>query len=251
MRKLFCQIILAPALIVLAVQARAQQPSAFQLPESFHFDYEVQQQVSGDNKNSTGPHTVIYYYSQKGDYMAIQAAEKNNNLIIYAKDGTTIVIDNQKKSITIFNMSNMLAAMKNAPQYNQHNPANQPKQDNGNAQGGKTGRSKQVSGYQAEEYAYTNNKGEKASVWFAKVDFDVSLFHQFSSGGSAGPGMSQNKMPQSPSYPQPNDPNLLAVETKNNSHPGEGLTTQSIAKKSTVIETKGYTVNNLSNMMGR
>jgi len=53
-----------------------------------------------------------------------------------------------------------------------------------------------------------------------------------------------------PSYPQLNDPHLLVTETENSAHPGEGLTTLSISKKSLVIATSGYRVNDLSNMMG-
>jgi hypothetical protein len=253
MRKRIGNVTIVTVLFLIPLCGRPQQQTGFQLPDSFHFDYEVVQQVTGANKNPSGPQMITYNYTQHGDYMAIRSAtDKSNNIIIYAKDGTRIIIDNQKKSITIFNMANMLSGMGNAAaQYNKKNPSGQHSgADSSNFSGGKTGKSKQIAGYQAEEYSYTNNKGEKASVWYAKMNFNTALLHQMGSGMSTSPKLSMSQPPQTPAYPQLDDPNMLVLETENSSHPGEGLTTQSITKKDLVVVTKGYTVNNLSNMMG-
>ena len=147
-------------------------------------------------------------------------------------------------------MTNMLSGMGGAAaQYQNKNPSNQHSGDSSNVRGGKTGKTKQIAGYQAEEYSYTNNKGEKASVWYAKVDFNTALLRQLGSGGATSPKLGMSQPSQIQSYPQLNDPNMLVLETENSSHPGEGLTTQSITKKDLVIETKGYKVNNLSDLM--
>ena len=76
--------------------AVSQQPAAYQVPDSYHFDYEVVQQVTGDNKNSSGPKTIDYYYSGKGDYMGMKADDKKNNIMIFTKDGTSVIIDDEK-----------------------------------------------------------------------------------------------------------------------------------------------------------
>jgi hypothetical protein len=239
-----------PALFIIPYYAVSQQPAAYQVPDSYHFDYEVVQQVTGDNKNSGGPKIINYYYSGTGDYMGMKAADKNNNLMIFTKDGTSIIFDDVKKTIMIFNMRSMMGDLgKVAAQYNKNNPSASPsRHDSSNFQAAKTGKTKQISGYTAEEYGFTNNKGEKGSIWYVRVDFNSGLFYMFGTGGSAPPRPGMNKATQSPAYPQMNDPHMLVAETDNNAHPGEGITTQSIAKKTTTIATKGYTINNLSNM---
>jgi hypothetical protein len=233
----------------------SQQQTAYKVPDSYSFDYEVTQQANSTSKNSGGAKAITYYYSQGGDYTGMKADNKNNNMIIFTKDGTTVIVDDQKKTITLFRMQNMMADMsKIAEQYTKNNPSATPpvvKHDSSNFKFAKTGNTKQISGYTAEEYGYTNNKGEKGSVWYAKVDFNTSLFFMLGAGAGS-PGAAMNKTgTASPSYPQLSDPHLLVVEVENSAHPGEGLTTQSISKKSLVITTNGYHVNNLSNMMGQ
>jgi len=178
--------------------------------------------------------------------MGLKSADKVNNMIIFTKDGTSIVIDDQKKTIIIFNMKGMMGGL--AAQYSKNNPsASTAKEGNSGGQVAKTGKTKDISGYTAEEYSYSNSKGEKASVWYAKVDFNTGLFYMFGTGGSmpTRPGMNNT---QTPSYPQLSDPHMLVAETENSTHPDQKLTTQSISKKTLTITTKGYTINNLSNM---
>jgi hypothetical protein len=246
MKKVIAGILSIAVFFVFPQYGRSQQPAAYQVPDAFHFDYEVVQEVSGDNKNSSGPKTIDYYYSGSGDYMGLKSADKVNNMIIFTKDGTSIVIDDQKKTIIIFNMKGMMGGL--AAQYSKNNPsASTAKEGNSGGQVAKTGKTKDISGYTAEEYSYSNSKGEKASVWYAKVDFNTGLFYMFGTGGSmpTRPGMNNT---QTPSYPQLSDPHMLVAETENSTHPDQKLTTQSISKKTLTITTKGYTINNLSNM---
>ncbi len=233
----------------------SQQQTAYKVPDSYNFDYEVAQQANSANKNSGGAKAITYYYSLTGDYTAMKADEKNDVFIIFTKDGTTVIVDNQKKTITLLRMQNMMGDMsKLAAQYNKNNPSATPttgKQDNSDFKFAKTGSTKQISGYTAEEYIYTDSKGEKGSVWYAKVDFNTSLFFMMGAGAMpSGSAMNKYGTAASP-YPQLNDPHLLVVEAENSTHPGEGLTTQSITKKSSVIATSGYHINDLSNMMGQ
>ena len=256
MKSIIGSIVLMSILFSIPRAGVSQQQTAYKVPDSYNFDFEVTQQANSANKNSGGAKAITYYYSQSGDYTAMKADDKNNNFIIFTKDGTTAIIDAQKKTITLFRMQNMMGDMsKIAEQYNKNNPsATTPpavKQDNSNFKFAKTGSTKQISGYTAEEYGYTNNKGEKGSVWYAKVDFNTSSFFMLGAGAApSGPAMNKYGS-AAPSYPQLNDPHLLVVEVENSAHPGEGLTTQSISKKSLVIATNGYHVNNLSNMMGQ
>jgi hypothetical protein len=255
MKPVIGSIICMAVLLSIPHSVVSQQQTAYKVPDSYNFDYEVTQQVNSANKKSGGANAITYYYSQNGDYTAMKADNKNNNFIIFTKDGTTAIVDDQKKTITLFRMQNMIGDMsKIAEQYNKNNPSATPpavKQDNSSFKFAKTGSTKQISGYTAEEYGYTNSKGEKGSVWYAKVDFNTSSFFMLGAGATpSGPAMNKYGSAAT-SYPQLNDPHLLVVEAENSTHPGEGLTTQSIAKKSLVIATNGYKVNNLSNMMGQ
>jgi hypothetical protein len=250
MKNVTCMIIFLSAFLFIPGYTISQQKAAYQVPDTYNFDYEVVQQVKGSGKSPT---TITYYYSQNGDYTALASDSKSNGLIINTKDGNTIIIDNQKKSMVIMRMQNMMGDIRKMAEQYKSNPsaASSPKHDSSDFKFAKTGNTKQVSGYTAEEYSYTDSKGQKGSVWYAKVDFNASLFFMFGAGASpAGAGMNKYA-PSSASYPQFNDPHLLVTEMENGAHPGEGMTTQSISKKSLVITTKGYTVTNLSNMMGQ
>ena len=255
MKKFIYSIVFLSALFFIPRSAISQQKAAYQVPDSYNFDYEVVQQVNSANKKSSDPKTITYHYSLNGDYSALSVPDKSNTLIIYTKDGTTIIVDDQKKTLTILHLQNMMGDItKMAEQYKKNNPSAtspSPKHDSSDFKFGKTGNTKQVSGYTTEEYSYTNSKGEKGSVWYAKVDFNAASFFMMGAGAaSSNPAMSKYAGASSP-YPQLTDPHLLLTETENSAHPGESLTTQSISKKSLVITSKGYTVNDLSSMMGR
>jgi hypothetical protein len=253
MKVLLGSIVFLSVLLSIPRSGVSQQQTAYKVPDSYNFDYAVTQQVNTADKKSGAAKAITYYYSQSGDYTALKADDKNNSLMIFTKDGTTVIVDDQKKTITLFRFQNMLGDMsKIAAQNNKNNPSSTPpavNHDNSNFKFIKTGSTKQISGYTAEEYSYTNSKGEKGSVWYAKVEFNTSLFFMLGAGASPS-GSAMNKYgTTAPSYPQLNDPHLLVVEAENSAHAGEGITTQSISKKSLAITTSGYHITDLSNMM--
>src|SRR5580698_7572186 len=96
MKYVMGNVALLSAFFIIPHYAVSQQPAAYQVPDSYHFDYEVVQQVTGDNKNSSGPKTIDYYYSGNGDYMGMKADDKKNNIMIFTKDGTSVIIDDEK-----------------------------------------------------------------------------------------------------------------------------------------------------------
>jgi hypothetical protein len=179
--------------------------------------------------------------------VALKSADKNS-MVIFTKDGVTIAIDNDKKSIVIFRMSNMLSGFANNAASAKTNPSANAHHDSAaNYQSLKTGNTKQICGYPAEEYVVTDNKGEKAHVWYVKVDFNAQLFYTMAASGMKGPGNSDNS-PQNPFQKSMSNPNLLVGEVDAEKHPEHALTTESITKKEMVIATSGYNVRNMSNM---
>ena len=245
--------LLGMVILTMPFYVQSQAPAAYQVPDSYQFNYEVAQQVTSDNPNAGGPKSITYFYTTSGEYTALRASSKTNMIMIYTKDGTMVIIDDQKKSITIFRMPSMMGDMSKIPQqYASKMPSASKDSSIGNFKSAKTGNTKQIGGYTAEEYSFTSDKGEKGSVWYAKVDFNTQQFFRMGAGNpSPNPNpMMMNRSPQAASYPQLNDPHLLVTETHISSHPGAGLTTQSINKSSLVIQTKEYKIQNLSNMMG-
>jgi hypothetical protein len=246
MKKRICIVVFFFTFFLIYSSSFSQQTPKYQVPDSYNFDYEVVQQVTGSGKSPT---TITYYYSTNGDYTAMTGGAKMNGIIINTKDGNTIIIDNQKKSLVIMHLKNMLGDIQKIAQQYKGGTADSVKHANGDFKFAKTGNTKQISGYTSEEYSYTDSKGQKGSVWYAKVDFNAALFFLFGAGASPMGGM--NKGATSNPYPQLTDPHMLVTEVESSSHPGDTMTTQSISKKSMQISTKGYTVTDLSNMMGQ
>ena len=245
MKNVICLIAFLPAFFFIPYSSFSQSTTPYKVPDSYNFDYEVVQQVNGAGKSPT---TITYYYSSNGDYTAMSGGSKMNGIIINTKDGNTVIIDNQKKSIVIMHLKNMLGDIQKIAEQYKGNSSDTAKHTSGDFKFAKTGNTKQISGYTSEEYSYTDSKGQKGSVWYAKVEFNAALFFLFGAGASPMGGGMGKGAPSNP-YPQLTDPHMLVTEVESSSHPGDTMTTQSISKKSMEISTKGYTVNDLSNMM--
>ncbi len=245
-------------LIPAAVFPQAKAP--YQLPESFHFDYEVVQ-IATSKKNAADTSTMHYFYTKSGDYAGMKVSgrksSRENNFIIFTKNGDWVVIDEDKKTITIINMGNMMMNMASAAKGMKRDSisgASKRKIDPKQFQSVKTGNTKTISGYTAEEYKITDNQGHKISIWYAKVEFNTQLSYLFGMGkGGAGvPGMSgANPSAANPMLQALAEPNALMTEMKSDeSADGKGIemNTVSIAKSSSSKSTAGYQVNNYSNM---
>jgi hypothetical protein len=254
MKKIIYAILLLSVSFFTPRKSFSQQPPAYQVPDTYTFDYDVTQQMKEDQKKSGTPKLINYSYTTSGDYMGIRPSSDKNQFIIFTKDGLNIIIDDEKKTIIVLRLGNLIGDIAKLGAQQGKNSTMPSKTDSissNKSQFAKTGNSKQISGYKAEEYSYTNNKGESGTVWCAKVDFNTALFYTMATvtgGSSAGRRPSMGGFAQSQSYPSFNDPHLLIAETTSSRHPGEGLVTQSITKKTTTINTKGYTINNMSNM---
>jgi hypothetical protein len=221
----------------------SQTPAPYHVPDTYTFDYEVVQQVKS---KSGSPQLITYYYSQNGDYMAITAKDKKG-IMIYTKEGVSVIVDNDKKSIVLMRLGNLIGDLGKAYTNQKKNNPSAASDSSGKSKAAKTGNTKQICGYTAEEYSYTNSKGETGSMWCAKVDFNASMF-LMGMAASVNGKSPMGKMPAGQDYPSFNDPHMLVAEVKSATHPDDGITTQSISKKTTTINTKDYKINDMSNM---
>jgi hypothetical protein len=245
-----------PAILFLAivfiiprtVYAQQPAPAAYVVPATYTFDYEVVQEIKSSQKKSGTPQLITYHYTKDGDYMAITPEKDPGKFIIFAKGGYNIIIDAEKKNLIVMRIGGMIGDFAKAYAAKNKGALTDSLKDKG--QSVKTGNTKQICGYPAEEYRFTNSKGESSTIWCAKVDFNASLFFMagmgaFSPGMGGRPGMGSAAANQYPSF---SDPHLLLAETRSDSKPDDNLTTQSITKKSMTIDTKGFAVTDMSNM---
>jgi hypothetical protein len=125
----------------------------------------------------------------------------------------------------------------------------------------KTGKTKQVFGYTAEEYSKKFTKDEKGithtgtmSVWYAKVDFDPEMMFGMGMGNPA-PGQSQSKINQTHSNNMLGlgitQKNYLMTEmdfTENGGKSGTVMKVVGIEKTNLNKSTEGYYIKNYAGM---
>lgn len=227
------KITLFPTLL-LSISVFAQN-TAFKLPAEIKFDKNVVQKIS-DKKEST----LSYYFTGNGDYAALKPELKDNSLIIYTKEGNMLIVNEKEKTIIVMNMKAFLNKAKDFAKDNRYT------KDSATAKSSfkKTGKTKTICGYPAEEYEVTNEKG-KMNMWFAKVDFNSALAMLM--GLAKGPG-AKGAMPGSDFGDIPGLGNgfFMAEMEKNDK---KVIETLSITKTDYSFSTAGYTVRDMSEMM--
>jgi hypothetical protein len=269
-------------LIILCVlRTNAQENSKapeYKVPTAYHFDYKVVYEVNNEEKKT--PETVNYYFTKNGDYMSMETAdshkEKDMDFMIRTKDGLMItfgeesVPKNPDKNRKVLKVMDMRSMMKGSGETMAALAKTLPKKDKADVEKKKpdeldnfikTGKTKQVFGYTAEEYSKHITKDENGkehsgtmSAWYAKVDFDPEMM--FSLGmGSLAAGQSQSKMNQS----HPNNmiglgltqKNYLLIEmdfVENGGKSGTGMKVVSIEKTNFSKPTEGYYIKNYAGM---
>ena len=235
----------------------AQSPSPYQLPDSYHFDYEVTQ-VLFHKKNISDTSIMHFFYTKSGDYAAARISMKGNLkkplMVILTKDGTAIIINEHRKNITIISIRKLMSDLSGITKWIRMDSlmANMRKKTDGNDfQSVKTGNSKQVGGYTSEEYSITDGKGRRGSVWCAKVDFNTQMDYILGAVGGNLLKMMSDKMTTHPLIQALLQPKTLITDIEaGDSAEGHKMNLHSISinQTSTTVSTAGYLVNNYSNM---
>ena len=278
MKKLIYLIILV-ALSVLRMSAQETgKATEYKVPAAYHFDYKVVYEVNREEQKT--PETMSYYFTKNGDYMSMESSEmekeKDMNFMISTKDGLMVTFgeepvpkkqDQSRKVLKVMDMHSMMkggaesiaALAKSMPKKDQ--PDAEKKKPNEMDNFVKTGRTKQVFGYTAEEYSKEIKKEENGkmhegtmSVWYAKVDFDPEMMFSLGMGNLAG-GMAQSKTNQS----HPNNMLGLGLTQKDylliemefaekGGKSGTGMKVVSIEKTSFSKSTEGYYIKNYAGM---
>jgi len=266
-------------LCVSGINAQESKPAEqYKVPAAYHFDYKVVYEMDREEKKA--PETMSYYFTKNGEYMSMETPKTNEdadkNFMVSTKDGLMITFgeepvpkspDQHRKVLKVMDMHSMMkgsgeamaALAKNMPKKDK--PDAEKKKPNDLDNFVKTGRTKQVFGYTAEEYSkhFTKEEDGKVhsgtmSVWYAKVDFDPQMMFSMGMGSIAGGG-AQAKMNQSHSNNMLGmaitQKNYLMVEidaSETGGKSGTAMKVVSIEKINFDKSTEGYFVKNYAGM---
>lgn len=276
------KLIYMSTMIVLSVLRTSAQSETktteYKVPATYHFDYKVVYETN--NEENKTPEKVNYYFTKNGDYMSMETAEnqkeKDMNFMINTKDGLMITFGEEPdpkmpgKNRKVLKVMDMHSMMKGSGKFLTALAKALPKKDKTEAEKTKTdeldnfvktGKTKKVFGYTAEEYSKHITKDSKGkthsgtmSVWYAKVDFDPEMMFSLGMGNLASE-QSQSKMDQS----HPNNmmglgltqKNYLMTETdfeEDGGKSGSGMKVVNIEKTNFSKSTEGYFIKNYAGM---
>jgi len=255
----------------------SKQAQTYKVLPIYNFEYKVVYEMNRDEKKAA--EKMTYYFTKNGDYMSMEPPKREKDeemFMVNTKDGFMITFtegSSQKHSgknpkvITVMNMRDMLKGMgkdmaqvaKTLPKKDKSDAEKKKPNELNNFK--KTGKTKQVFGYTAEEYSREFSKEEKGtthsgtlSVWYAKVDFDPEMMFSMGMGNLAG-GQSPSKMHQSNSTNMLGlaltQKNYLLIEmniVENGGKSGSAMKVVSIEKTSFSKSTVGYDIKNYSGM---
>lgn len=217
------------------------------IPAIINFDWQVSQRMrkdDDDKKDGKAYNEVVYFFTSDGDYAATKREGASFSLMVYTKEGTTLLIDDKSKTITVMNMPKIVGeggamGKKIAEKINKGPLKKQ--QDDEKFTITKTGKTKSILGYTADEYRNAGKSGTM-SFWYAKVPFDPVKIYTMGAGRPADISKIQNdpKMKNNMFAIPLLTKNYLWVQTD-----GGGITgmeTTEIRKVNNTIRTAGYKI---------
>ena len=234
-----------------------QAQPLYSLPGSYRFDYGMDQ-VLINSKHAGDTSALHFFYTKSGDYAAVGISRKTNVkgnlLLLFTRDGYAVIFDERKKNITVISIRKVLSDLSSLTKYIRLDSliANiRDKTEGKNFQSVKTGKSKQIGSYTSEEYSLSDARGNKASVWCAKVDFLTLKDYILGAGGGNILKMMCSRMATHPLFqaliqPQTLVTSINARDSADNSR--MEMQAVSINPVSKEIQTSGYQVDNFSNM---
>ena len=223
------------SLLIFSFASTAAQNTA--VPKEIKFERNVVQKMN-DKKTST----ISYYYTDSGEYAAIKPEDKKDGaLIIYNKEGKMMIVSEKEKTIVIMDMKPFFdRAMKKGEEMAT------TKKDSVRSTGSfrKTGKTKTICNYPADEYEVTGEKG-KMYIWYLKTDFvSFPLLGMMGRNPMAGKNASASN--DWSDLPGPGKNFLMAEMEKDDK---KVIETISISKTDFTFSSAGYTIRDMSDLM--
>jgi hypothetical protein len=235
----------------------AQARPSYSLPDTYRFDYDVTQ-VMADKKTPADSSVMHFYFTKSGDYAATRTspkdATKGNLLIVFTREGQTIIFDEHRKTITVLSIRKLVSDLAGMAKWikmdslmaHMHHTT-----DGKDFQSMKTGKSKQMGSYTSEEYTVSGNQGHHGSVWCAQVDFNTPVDYILGATGGnflkmMGGGMATHPLLQTLTKPKTLVTSFSMVDSSGMQ--GIEMHTLGIDQTSMAVSTSGYAVSDYSNM---
>jgi hypothetical protein len=257
MKRIFIFLVTFASFLLANHPLSAQSQPAYKLPDVFSFEYEPTQTLIHMGKSSDTTE-IHLFFTKSGEYAAIRmdknGKHKHNLFVVVNRDGIFTIFDDHKKSITIGSARKIMSDLSTVTKWIKMDSvmANiRKKADGKRTQSVKTGNTKAVGNYTAEEYMITDSAGHQVSVWCAKVDFSTPLDYLLGSGLGNMIKMMGDQQKGHPLLETLMQPKTLLTEIhgKDAAHGKEiSLTTEGIRMVGTTVPTTGYQVNDYSNM---
>jgi hypothetical protein len=235
----------------------AQTQTTYQVPQTYRFDYEVVQTLDG-KKTSADSCVMHFFYTKSGDYAAARISKRNdikgNLLVVLTRDGMGVVLDEHNRSITVINIRKLIAGFSDMAKWIRMDSVIvhlRREMDGRDFQSVKTGNMKQLGNYSSEEYAVSDSKGHKGSVWLARVDFSTQGDYILGAAGGSLLKLMTGKMAAHPLFQALIQPKTLITEIdREDSAAGHDIHmhTVSLSPVTESVSTAGYQVNNYSDM---
>ena len=238
----------------LVVTSFAQTP-AFVLPAIYHFDREIIQVTSG-KKNAADSSRFYSYYTNSGEYAGLRMQGKTANhagWAIVTKNGNLVFFKERDKTATVVSIRKIVSDLADLAKWIKMDSvmaAMRRGMDGQKSKSAKTGKTKTIDGYPAQEYSVTDSSGRVSLVWCAKVDFPVAIDYILSAGAGKWVPMISPRLQSNPLLQALISPGTLVTAIQSSDSLGKTnnvLRTDGIRQTSTDLPTAGYTVIDYSN----
>ena len=238
-----CSLLLCSLIVV------AQTPNTpITVPASIKFEKNIVQKINSGKKERQ----MNYFFTGNGDYAAIKPEEKGStSLIIYTKGGNMLIVNEKDKTIMVMNMGKFIGDAarigKEMAEKRKDHPANKDSMSV-KSSFSKTGKTKTICGYPAEEYEIKSEKGVM-SVWYLKADFDTQLIYTMGMGNMGGqPALKNTEAVDKdfsgiPAFAK----NYFMAEMERNGK--KSVETISITKTDYSFSSAGYTIVDMGKLM--
>lgn len=227
----------------------AQTPNTYILPDHYHFDREVEQVFYG-KKNEADSSRMFSYFANNGEYAGLNmqgAMTKHKGWVILTRAGNIIFFNERDKTATVISIGKLMSDISNLTKWIKMDSvvAAMRHRMNGKEPGSiKTGKTKTINGYIADEYSVTDGSGRSSRVWCAKVDFPVPIDYILGAGAGKWIPAISSKLQANPLLQAVISPGTMVTDVQISDSLGKTfsvLRTDDIRRAPTDFPTAGYT----------
>ncbi len=236
------------------------------IPAIINFEWKVTQRMQKNNNDDDDGEVgkaykeITYLFTTNGDYAATKQTGEDNTMMVYTKAGNTLMINEKQKTIMVMSMPKMVGEggqFGKALAEKINKAPIQKDKDDEKITITKTGKTKKIAGYIADEYEIKNNntksthgsvKASTASFWYGTMPFNPIKIYTMGAGKAGDVDKVKNnpKMKNNIAAIPLMSKNYLWLQTEAGGK--IGMETTEIKKVYTTIYTAGYKINKVKGL---